>query len=175
MSLSQEEPAPEVEVTPELDLEVVPESSGDWHNVFPWPQTTRVPESKSTVQCTEHWLSFTNKQRSFAKHFPPLKGVIWLEKDWRHCWFTPRYIEGFYPRSSPLLFIQISSEVRGVWFPVIGLMTFICFATVWLSSIWWPPERFGWINPGIPDNSPVWRCSSIWCWPCWEERKLYSA
>lgn len=35
VSLSQEEPAPQVEVTPELDLEVVPESSGDWHNVFP--------------------------------------------------------------------------------------------------------------------------------------------
>lgn len=31
----QEETASHVEVTPELDLEVVPESSGDWHNVFP--------------------------------------------------------------------------------------------------------------------------------------------
>ncbi|XP_037640983.1 zinc finger protein 236-like [Sebastes umbrosus] len=35
VSLSQEESAPQVEVTSELDLEVVPESSGDWHNVFP--------------------------------------------------------------------------------------------------------------------------------------------
>ncbi|XP_028326294.1 zinc finger protein 236 [Gouania willdenowi] len=35
VSLGQEESAPQVEVTPELDLEVVPESSGDWHNVFP--------------------------------------------------------------------------------------------------------------------------------------------
>lgn len=35
VSLSQDEPAPQVEVTPELDLEVVPESSGHWHNVFP--------------------------------------------------------------------------------------------------------------------------------------------
>ncbi|XP_070691522.1 zinc finger protein 236-like [Pempheris klunzingeri] len=35
VSLSQEEPVPQVEVTPDLDLEVVPESSGDWHNVFP--------------------------------------------------------------------------------------------------------------------------------------------
>lgn len=35
VSLGQEEAAPQVEVTPELDLEVVPESSGDWHNVFP--------------------------------------------------------------------------------------------------------------------------------------------
>ncbi|KAM7420296.1 hypothetical protein PAMA_014824 [Pampus argenteus] len=35
VALGQEEPAPQVEVTPELDLEVVPESSGDWHNVFP--------------------------------------------------------------------------------------------------------------------------------------------
>ncbi|XP_028282065.1 zinc finger protein 236 isoform X2 [Parambassis ranga] len=34
VSLSQEETAPQVEVTPDLDLEVVPESSGDWHNVF---------------------------------------------------------------------------------------------------------------------------------------------
>lgn len=35
VSLGQEEAAPQVEVTSELDLEVVPESSGDWHNVFP--------------------------------------------------------------------------------------------------------------------------------------------
>ncbi|XP_035808978.2 zinc finger protein 236 isoform X2 [Amphiprion ocellaris] len=34
VSLGQEDPTPPVEVTPELDLEVVPESSGDWHNVF---------------------------------------------------------------------------------------------------------------------------------------------
>uniref|UniRef100_A0A3Q1FY96 Zinc finger protein 236 n=1 Tax=Acanthochromis polyacanthus TaxID=80966 RepID=A0A3Q1FY96_9TELE len=34
VSLGQEGPAPQVEVTPELDLEVVPESSGDWDNVF---------------------------------------------------------------------------------------------------------------------------------------------
>ncbi|XP_035985898.1 zinc finger protein 236 isoform X3 [Fundulus heteroclitus] len=33
--LGQEEPAPQVEVTPELDLEVGPDSTGDWHNVFP--------------------------------------------------------------------------------------------------------------------------------------------
>ncbi|KAM9851734.1 zinc finger protein 236 [Aulostomus maculatus] len=31
VSLGQEEPSAEVEVTPELDLEGVPESSGDWH------------------------------------------------------------------------------------------------------------------------------------------------
>lgn len=35
VSLSEGGAAPQVEVTPELDLEVVPESSGDWHNVFP--------------------------------------------------------------------------------------------------------------------------------------------
>ncbi|XP_028985325.1 zinc finger protein 236-like isoform X2 [Betta splendens] len=35
VSLGHEEPTPQGEVTPELDLEVVPESSGDWHNVFP--------------------------------------------------------------------------------------------------------------------------------------------
>ncbi|XP_038145267.1 zinc finger protein 236-like isoform X3 [Cyprinodon tularosa] len=35
VSLGQEEPAPRVEVTPELDLEVVPESAGDWHNCSP--------------------------------------------------------------------------------------------------------------------------------------------
>lgn len=35
VSLGQEEAASQVEVTPELDLEVVPESSGDWQNVFP--------------------------------------------------------------------------------------------------------------------------------------------
>lgn len=99
------------------------------------------------------------------------KRVIWLEKDGRHCWFTPLCMEGFYPPRSPLLFIQISSEVRGVWFPVIGLMTFICFATVWLSSIWWPPERFGSINAGIPENSPVWRSRSLSCWPCWKEEE----
>ncbi|XP_053289071.1 zinc finger protein 236 [Pleuronectes platessa] len=34
VSLSQDETAPQVEVTSELDLEVVPESSGDWQNVF---------------------------------------------------------------------------------------------------------------------------------------------
>ncbi|XP_013880065.1 zinc finger protein 236 [Austrofundulus limnaeus] len=33
--LGQEEAASQVEDTPELDLEVVPESTGDWHNVFP--------------------------------------------------------------------------------------------------------------------------------------------
>ncbi|XP_041844446.1 zinc finger protein 236-like isoform X2 [Melanotaenia boesemani] len=33
--LGQEEQVAQVEVTPELDLEVVPESAGDWHNVFP--------------------------------------------------------------------------------------------------------------------------------------------
>lgn len=42
VSLSQEEAAAQVEVTPELDLEVVPETSGDWHTVFPWPQTPQV-------------------------------------------------------------------------------------------------------------------------------------
>lgn len=35
VSLGQDQPPPQVEVTPDLDLEVVPESSGDWHNVFP--------------------------------------------------------------------------------------------------------------------------------------------
>ena len=34
VSLSQEESAAEIEVTPDLDLEVVPES-GEWHTVFP--------------------------------------------------------------------------------------------------------------------------------------------
>uniref|UniRef100_A0A8C6KQ25 Zinc finger protein 236 n=1 Tax=Nothobranchius furzeri TaxID=105023 RepID=A0A8C6KQ25_NOTFU len=33
--LGQEDLASSVEVTPELNLEVVPESAGDWHNVFP--------------------------------------------------------------------------------------------------------------------------------------------
>ncbi|XP_030605130.1 zinc finger protein 236 isoform X1 [Archocentrus centrarchus] len=32
--LGQEDAAPQVEVTPELDLEVVPEATGDWPNVF---------------------------------------------------------------------------------------------------------------------------------------------
>nr|XP_057908770.1 zinc finger protein 236-like isoform X1 [Doryrhamphus excisus] len=35
VTVHQEEPPSQVTVTPELDLEVVPESSGDWHNVFP--------------------------------------------------------------------------------------------------------------------------------------------
>ncbi|KAM4632763.1 zinc finger protein 236 [Polymixia lowei] len=35
VTLSQEEQGSQVEVTPELDLEVVPEAPGDWHNVFP--------------------------------------------------------------------------------------------------------------------------------------------
>ncbi|XP_026149081.1 zinc finger protein 236 isoform X2 [Mastacembelus armatus] len=35
VSLGQEESASQVEVTPELDLEVVPESTGDWPSVFP--------------------------------------------------------------------------------------------------------------------------------------------
>lgn len=34
-------------------------------------------------------------------------------------------------------------------------MTFICFATIWLSSIWWPPERLGPVNTGISESSPV--------------------
>ncbi|KAM9310495.1 zinc finger protein 236 isoform 2-T2 [Pholidichthys leucotaenia] len=34
VALSQDEPAPQVEVTPELDLEVVPESAGDWQHVL---------------------------------------------------------------------------------------------------------------------------------------------
>ena len=99
-------------------------------------KTHKSQESKITVKCTEHWLSFTAKQQSFAKHTPSFKRVIWLEKGLRHHKFALLYTEGFYRWSSPLLFIQISSGVRGVWFPVIGLMTFICFFTVWLSSIW---------------------------------------
>ncbi|KAK5862695.1 hypothetical protein PBY51_018064 [Eleginops maclovinus] len=35
VAVGEEESASQVEVTPDLDLEVVPESSGDWHNVFP--------------------------------------------------------------------------------------------------------------------------------------------
>ncbi|XP_071758573.1 zinc finger protein 236 [Centroberyx gerrardi] len=35
VTLSQDEAGPQVEVTSELDLEVVHEASGDWHNVFP--------------------------------------------------------------------------------------------------------------------------------------------
>ncbi|XP_047455577.1 zinc finger protein 236-like isoform X2 [Mugil cephalus] len=35
VAVGREEPVSQVEVTPELDLEVVPESSSDWHNVFP--------------------------------------------------------------------------------------------------------------------------------------------
>ncbi|XP_068180402.1 zinc finger protein 236-like isoform X1 [Antennarius striatus] len=35
VSLSQEDSVHQVEVTPELDLEVVPEPSGDWQHVFP--------------------------------------------------------------------------------------------------------------------------------------------
>ena len=70
-----------------------------------------------------------------SKAFPNIlslfKRVIWLETKTEDVIDSVHSIlEGFYPRSSPLLFIQISSEARGVWFPVIGLMTFICFATV---------------------------------------------
>ncbi|KAI9520910.1 hypothetical protein NQZ68_013316 [Dissostichus eleginoides] len=35
VTLGEEESASQVEVTPDLDLEVVPESSEDWHHVFP--------------------------------------------------------------------------------------------------------------------------------------------
>ena len=35
VSLCQEEPGAPAEVTADLNLEVVPESSGDWQNVFP--------------------------------------------------------------------------------------------------------------------------------------------
>lgn len=35
VTLGPEESGAQVEVTPELDLEVVPEASGDWHSVFP--------------------------------------------------------------------------------------------------------------------------------------------
>lgn len=132
---------------------------------LPLTSNHQAPESKSTVQCTEHWLSFRTKQQSFAKHFPLTQKSYLVRKRIGHYRFAALYIEGFYPRSSPLLFIQINSEVRGVWFPVIGLMTCICFVTVWLSSIWWPPERFGSINTGIPENSAR-RCRSLSCWPC---------
>lgn len=71
---------------------------------------------------------FTTEQESFAKHFLLLKGVVWLKTLW--IWSAVQYIQGFYPHRSPLLLIQISSEVRGVWFPVIGLMICICSAAV---------------------------------------------
>ncbi|XP_074539867.1 zinc finger protein 236 isoform X1 [Halichoeres trimaculatus] len=35
VTLGEDEAAPQVEVAPELELDVVPESSGHWHNVFP--------------------------------------------------------------------------------------------------------------------------------------------
>lgn len=35
VSLSEGVPEVQVEVAPELDLEVVPEPTGDWHSVFP--------------------------------------------------------------------------------------------------------------------------------------------
>ncbi|XP_010770938.1 zinc finger protein 236-like, partial [Notothenia coriiceps] len=35
VTLGEEESVSQVEVTPDLDLEVVPESSEDWHHVFP--------------------------------------------------------------------------------------------------------------------------------------------
>lgn len=46
------------------------------------------------------------------------------------------YIQVLCPCSSPWLFIQFSIKVRGVWLPLIGLMTFIRSAAVWLSSVW---------------------------------------
>lgn len=57
------------------------------------------------------------------------------------------YDEGFYPSSSPMLFIQINSEVSGVWFPVIGLMTFYLFCSRLIainmitSGEVWPNKR----------------------------------
>lgn len=68
VSLSQEETAAQVEVTPELDLEVVPESSGDWHNVFHWLHTTRVKQ-----HCTVYWalIKFYNWTGKLCQTFPP--------------------------------------------------------------------------------------------------------
>lgn len=79
VSLSQEETAPQVEVTPDLDLEVVPESSGDWPNVFSWSQTEQTPEiDKKIGQSTEYSLTFTSERQSLTKHCPPLMRVIKL-------------------------------------------------------------------------------------------------
>lgn len=89
VTLSQEEPANQVEVTPELDLEVVPESSGDWH-VFPWPQTTKPQSQKAlySVLSTDWVLELNSK--ALPNIFLSLKRVIWLEKgldiiDLLHC------------------------------------------------------------------------------------------
>lgn len=75
VSLSQEDPAPQVEVTPELDLEVVPESSGDWHNVFPWPQTRKALHSV----LSSDWVLQLNS-KALTNMFLLSKQVIWLEK-----------------------------------------------------------------------------------------------
>lgn len=72
---------------------------------LPLTSNHQAPESKSTVQCTEHWLSFRTKQQSFAKHFPLTQKSYLVRKRIGHYRFAALYIEGFYPRSSPLLFI----------------------------------------------------------------------
>lgn len=59
--------------------------------------------------------------------------------------FASLHIRGSQCHSSVFILIQIYREGRGVWFPLNGLMTLICFATVWLSSILKPPERF-WLD-----------------------------
>lgn len=67
VSLSEGGAAPQVEVTSELDLEVVPESSGDWHNVFPWAQTTQDPHQKVVLSFTAELYQASSSSFSSQK------------------------------------------------------------------------------------------------------------
>lgn len=93
VTLSQEEQGPQVEVTPELDLEVVPESSGDWHNVFPWSKHHDSLDPKRSTVCTGNMLSTdyyhcTGAAKTLSNIFLLSKGYLVEQKnlgDLLHC------------------------------------------------------------------------------------------
>lgn len=151
VSLSEGGAAPQVEVTPELDLEVVPESSGDWHNVF-WAQTTRDPTSEG---CAEFY--------SWAEKLFQASSSCYSSQKIEECVDLLHFVSltwGAFPDS----LFKISSQDKGVWFPATGLMSFVNLVTVWLPSWWWPPERSGSADTGFLDSSS--------CWSRWKEGKV---
>lgn len=108
VSLGVDEPAPRVEVSPELDLEVVPEPTGDWHTVFPW---LRSQSFAAKVCRTFSWGYKKKKISDFLNKFHLeghlLAALSQLAVKWRE--------------RAPL-------PLRRK-----GLVTFICWAALWSS------------------------------------------
>ena len=86
VSLGQDEAVAQVEVTPELDLEVVPESSGDWHNVFHWPTAHHTSQTALYgALSTDQVLQLNRKALPNISSSP--EGLF----GWRHDRVGPRY------------------------------------------------------------------------------------